>query len=211
MASLISSRTGNLSLLLYWHWWPLTRRSRMAIELAEDDRRRRLAAARAELPLVLSNLSDFAERCGEVLHKIEGNPEEADKIVQGTEFDSLRVDGKDLSALRNFVNVADVSYVEAISQILSLCQILSSRILGIPSLKQRGHALLVVDQCVVDSAEIIARVNSFWDFARGDGDVLKPIELRALLNSLAIMDFDVTTYREEAERRMRELEKVPNG
>ena len=139
-------------------------------ERHEQDRlRRSFAAARALLPLTLSQISEYAKAtAGELettYHKRDGQ-----RIPKLPEVSFPTLPGGVVDQLREVIGAADETTAGVLSDLVAKVQIQRSRVRDAEAAIRRGGSQLVIatniESYIVDAAEIYARASSLFPFAR---------------------------------------------
>lgn len=153
-------------------------------QTAEQERermRRRHAAARAVLPLALSAMCQYAEECAKVLRQLldkcsgESLPREV-----GTAAEFPKVPSSATTELKGMVEVADAMTAAAIATVLSKIQVQAAQLAGFNSYAQldRDSVHVVkksnIEHYMLRTAEIYARTEALFDFARAEADTASP-------------------------------------
>ena len=139
----------------------------------ENERRlRKFAAARAVLPLTLSNLCEYASRCGAALKTMLGHQLD-EKIPNEIEIPDLPTLPKDvIDELRNVVEFGDEQISEAAATLLGEIHYKTARLKNLwQEYRAPGHHVTPVSNVesqVLDMALIYARGIALFDYARGE-------------------------------------------
>lgn len=192
---------------------------RRQIKLAEDQeierQRRRFAAARAVLPLTLSGLSRYSANCAAMLERIHAQ-------AQGQRVPPAALVGQNLPALpsgladslQGMIEASDVETGSAVGRLLSVVQYQSSRLQDLVTISQRtGRRVVVVvniEDYLIDAAEILARVNALFGFARRETDWIPIRPTRQNMHSaLFLLNIDDSAYPNIYETVNRRVAKYP--
>ena len=139
----------------------------------ENERRlRKFAVARAVLPLTLSNLCEYASRCGAALKTMLGHQLD-EKIPNEIEIPDLPTLPKDvIDELRNVVEFGDEQISEAAATLLGEIHYKTARLKNLwQEYRAPGHHVTPVSNVesqVLDMALIYARGIALFDYARGE-------------------------------------------
>jgi hypothetical protein len=147
-------------------------------QLATDQRRRRARAARATLPLALSQLAEYAISCIRELYDLrpyfqDDGSVDRSRAEQGFSAWTLpHLPENVLSSLKECIQFIDDDPAEAIVQLIRNLQIQRSRLSQFISrfqLNDGVHPLLRmnIDQAMWDAAEVHARTSTLFPFSRG--------------------------------------------
>jgi hypothetical protein len=154
----------------------LNRQIRQTGEIATDQRRRRARAARAILPLALSEVAEYATACINGLYALrtsfrqDGSLDQSHAIAPWT---LPRLPENVLSSLKECIEFVDDTAAETMTNLIRHFQVQNS---GIASTMARlrlndGVHLVMwanIEKIVVDAAELHARASVLFPFARGD-------------------------------------------
>jgi hypothetical protein len=154
----------------------LNRQIRQTEDLAERSRQQRAKAARAMLPLALSQLTEYSRSCITALYALrhyfqtDGSPVRSSGDLPGLTLPPIPDDV--LLLLKECVAVMDDDPAETIVELISRLQIQRTRLVDYISRLQatagiRGITSGHIDQGIRDAAEIYARASSLFPFARG--------------------------------------------
>ena len=140
-------------------------------DIAADERRRKFAAARAALPLVLSALSDYAIEASAALTTLLATKKDEiiprDKSLGAFPTFAPTV----VSDLREIIEFSDEPITNNLVEILSVLQIQRARLNWLyNNLKSESDTIVMaanVENYIVQTAEIYARCANLFDFARG--------------------------------------------
>jgi hypothetical protein len=175
---------------------------RQQIKLAQDQeterQRRRFAAARSVLPLTLSSLTKYATQCAALLRSIHSQAHGHNvprSALQGQVLPALPPGlSRDLPAM---IEASDSDTGSAISSLLGLVQYQHSRLEGLLTPQRATHLVLLsnIEQYLIDAAEVLAKVNALFDFARGEANQIPTKPTRQKMHSaLFLLGVDRTTY-----------------
>jgi hypothetical protein len=161
---------------------------RQAEAQAEEVRKREEFAAKAILPLALSQLSIYGQDCIRLL-----DPLAADSHVpEGAQ--APRVPERVISVLQECTRYADEKIASQIAILLGKLQVQQSRLNEL--LTQRAGQIIIsheITSNIIDAADVYARAAELYDYAR-DVDALRrrapPDELRRALHNCGIWDDD---------------------
>jgi hypothetical protein len=139
-------------------------------QLEETRRMRRAAGLRAVLPLALSELCDYAARCAEISAGLLAQPNSSPVRALGLIIPSLP-DGL-VSALTDLIEASEPDHAKPLIALVRQVQIQHARMRDMQRRagSQTGSLLLranVVGR-VIDSAEVYARCESLFAYARGE-------------------------------------------
>jgi len=146
-------------------------------KLADDQRRRRARAARATLPLALSQLAQYATTCIQELHDLrpyfrsDGSLDRTKGEQRFTTWRLPHLPDSILSSLKECIEFVDDEPAQAIVDLIGHLQVQSSRVTGFISrfrLNDGVHLLIRsnIDQAMWDAAEVYARASTL-PFSRG--------------------------------------------
>ena len=140
--------------------------------LEYERRLRKFAAARAVLPLTLSNLGEYASRCGAALKTMLGHQLD-EKIPNEIEIPDLPTLPKDaIDELRNVVEFGDEQISEAAATLIGEIHYKTARLKNLwQEYRAPGHHVTPVSNVesqVLDMALIYARGIALFDYARGE-------------------------------------------
>lgn len=132
------------------------------------------ASARAVLPLVLSDISEYAETSSLILQQVR------DQMVGGVlpghiplpDFPSLPTDAID--GLRTMVEASHKEERAFLSRLLTVLQVLRSRTRGLAADRRAVRAIHEdhVIAIMINCAEVYARAAAMYEFGRGESDSL---------------------------------------
>jgi len=145
---------------------------RQTRELANDQRQRRERAARAVLPLAVSQLQDYARACIKELYELRPyfqpsgslDQEKADKCLSAWPSPPLPEDV--LSILKECIQFSDNAPAEAASTLIRRLQVQKSRLEEYAARIRLTHALSLgtLDLAIGDAAEVFARTGGLLTF-----------------------------------------------
>ena len=150
-----------------------------AQKLADDQRQRRARAARATLPLSLSQLAQYATSCIKGLHDLRPYfraSRSMNDLVQRAQkcaaWESPLLSDNVLNSLKDCVEVIDDEPAQAIIQLIGHLQIQRSRLqeyISRARLNDPTHLVLLsnIEHAMYDAAEIHARTSTLFPFSRG--------------------------------------------
>lgn len=175
---------------------------RQQIKLAQDQeterQRRRFAAARSVLPLTLSSLTNYATRCAALLRSIHSQANGQNVPYSALNGRVLPILPRGLSRdLPAMIEASDAATGSAISSLLGLVQYQHSRLEGLLAAQSATHLVLLsnIEQYLIDTAEVLAKVNALFDFARGEASQIPSKPTRQKMHSaLYLLGVDNTTY-----------------
>jgi hypothetical protein len=148
-------------------------------KLAEDQRQRRARAARATLPLALSQLAQYATSCIKGLYDLRPYfqaDHSMDDLVQRAKkcaaWESPSLSDDVLNSLKECIEVIDDEPAQAIIQLIRHLQIQRSRLqeyISRACLNDNTHlvSLLNIEHGMCDAAEVHARTSTLFPFSRG--------------------------------------------
>ncbi|HEV2559329.1 MAG TPA: hypothetical protein VGU45_11935 [Microvirga sp.] len=130
-----------------------------------DSRRRgdESYASRSVLPLALSTVCDYAERCAQALAAI--NPEDRTS-VRG--FQPPDLPANLVEPLRECIRYSDREQAKELADLLSAMQVQHTRLRGIPASAFRNAIITghTIDSRMIDTADLYARASNLFDYAR---------------------------------------------
>ncbi|MGO4619954.1 hypothetical protein AB4Z34_33475 [Ensifer sp. 2YAB10] len=147
---------------------------RQADRFQHDKFEAQRASARAVLPLVLSEISDYAEATSSQLQNMR------DRMVRGVFPGNLDVPafpvlpGESVDGLRAMVEASHQDERIFLSRLLTVLQVLRSRTRGLVADRRHvraiheDHVLAIMINC----AEVYARAAAMYDFGRGESETL---------------------------------------
>jgi hypothetical protein len=156
----------------------LKQQIRQTEQLAESARQRRLKAARAMLPLALSELAGYATSCIKGLYDLrpyfqaDGSLDRSRKDQGFVGLRSVHLSDNVYSSLKECIEFMDDAPATAAAELIRHLQIQRARLTDYMSrlrLNDRTHLIMWanIDQGMRDAAEIHARVSTLFPFARG--------------------------------------------
>lgn len=158
-------------------------------------RQRKFAAARAVLPLTLSNLCEYASRCGAALKTMLGHQLD-EKIPNDIEIPDLPTLPKDvIDELRNVVEFGDEKISKTAATLIGEIHYKTARLKNLwQDYRAPGHHVTPVSDVesqVLDMALIYARAIALFDYARGETeevpDAPKTHDVVAALNQIGFL------------------------
>lgn len=187
--------------------WNTTRTLRNAERLEQFRRSKKRQALRAVLPLVLSEVSDYAEKVTDELAEMD-NQCDADKMlhhnaVAAPSFPSTPVDV--IASLKEFIELADDDIdTKVVVSILRRMQVLQARARGLASdIRSNSGGVTLqhyIETLMLDSATIYAMASACFDYGRGKSESLPTKvdwgEIRSALNVMGCRDFEHATLHE---------------
>lgn len=187
-------------------------------QLATDARERRMAGARAMMPLALSQIVSYADASGRTLDGLynqcvmELMPTPAPIAPRQPEFPDEAI-----RQLRDAIENGSNELSLDVSLLLARIQVQRSRISEVISqaLGTGRTGLLVLstnlETYIVDSAEIYARAAALFDYARRRSEHTTKIETPSVIQALKLMGFDDFTHPRVFERAdlRTDWDKVP--
>lgn len=172
------------------------------IRQVEDRREQRYLAVRATMPLTLSKLCDYADRCVQTLvpysRKKPNGGHFEDQAASA--FDIPSVPDGIVPDLRDMIEACSPSQAKPLVELLNVLQVQMARLRGLhadfsgPKRKIVGDSYFLT--VLLDSADLYARASNLFDFARaGEGAVdvpespRLPVEMiRGALFSMSVRD-----------------------
>jgi hypothetical protein len=158
-------------------------------------RQRKFAAARAVLPLTLSNLCEYASRCGAALKSMLGHQlnEQIPNDIEIPDLPSLPRDVID--ELRNVVEYGDEKISKSAATLIREIHAKTARLKTLwLEYRAPGHhvtSVTSVERQVVGMASIYARAVALFDYARGETDEVpgdpKQHDISAALNQIGFL------------------------
>jgi hypothetical protein len=156
----------------------LRQQIRQTEELADSARQRRLKAARAMLPLALSELAEYAMACIKGLYDLrpyfqaDGSLDRSREDQGFLQWRSPHLSDNVFAALKECIEFMDDAPATAAIDLIRHLQIQRTRLADYMSqlrLNNRPRLILWahIDQGMRDAAEIYARVSTLFPFARG--------------------------------------------
>jgi hypothetical protein len=146
--------------------------------LADDQRRRRARAARATLPLALSQLAQYATFCIRGLYDLQpyfrahSANDLAERARKCAAWELPTLSDNVLNSLQECIEVIDDDPAEAIIQLIGHLQLQRSRLeeyISRARLNDPTHlvSLSNIEHAMYDAAEIHARTSTLFPFSRG--------------------------------------------
>lgn len=148
-------------------WAGLLVRQQMAQADGFEQRRveSKRETARAMLPMALTELTRYANECGAFVIAF-GNRELGVRVVAGApELEPPQVPTGALLMLKELAEYVEPSERLYLARIISGIQILSSRLASVKE-SPRSHPQPTLDDYLIDAAEVRARVDALYDWAR---------------------------------------------
>jgi hypothetical protein len=145
-------------------------------KLADDQRRRRARAARATLPLALSQLAQYSITCIQELYHLRRYFRADGSLGQEVEeiaaWSLPPLSDNILTSLKECIEFVDDESAQAITILISHLQIQRSRVMEYISRAHINDEMRVlkwsnIEQDMWDSAEVHARTSTLFPFARG--------------------------------------------
>jgi hypothetical protein len=141
---------------------------RQTEQLGEDRRRREDLAARAVLPLALSDMSRYARDCIQLLSKYVtgGRP------IVPADLEWPQASSESIATFRDCARFADPRVATQIHDLLSTLQVQQARLRSL-IVKSRGKQMSLdkgVD-AIINAAEVHAKNNDLFEYARDDDAV----------------------------------------
>ena len=175
----------------------LSEQIRQTERLAVDQRKRRARAARAMLPLALSEIADYATTCILGLYALRScfrpdgaldRPQIADCL---TAWASPRLPENVLSLLKECIEFSDDGPAEAMAELVRHFQVQNSRILdNISRIRLNDGVHLVlwanIEQDIQDAAELYARASVLLPFSKGSTSQVSDIGRQLIHNALMV-------------------------
>lgn len=183
--------------------------------LLEDDRRRRRErAARATLPLALTELCGYAIRCMEGVERIrecvraDGNLDRGRALAVANELAAPEIPLDALAVIKECIEYSDDVAAEAMAVLMRHIQLHHTRLgdlLARLQSSQRERIVLAinVDTALLDAAEIYARSEALFGFARGGGNGQLLPEADGIRRALWIARVDDVTCEQAYSMAMR--------
>lgn len=141
-----------------------------ARQVEDDKRKRRAEALRATLPMPLSELADYATGCAESYAQLLGHPPDLPIIAPGLQFPSLPVGLSD--RFTEMIEASEATHVRPLVLLIRQVQIHHARMQDTRARAEGRHGAILVRQNVityiVDAAEIYARCDGLFLYARGE-------------------------------------------
>lgn len=173
---------------------------------------RELAAERAVLPLSLSAISGYCQRCmDEVLPILDATV--GGLAAKGMHLNTPPTPAETILQLRDFVRAAPPEVGDAAAKLLQGLQVQQARFVSMVQklkLTQLFHHEAI--EHVLDIAEVHARASSLFEYARGKGEGVKPgvsgVEILRSLNNMGWVAVTREYLIREVERRYGELPAI---
>jgi hypothetical protein len=147
--------------------------------LADDQRRRRARAARATLPLALSQLAQYATSCIRELYDLRpyfraahSANDLAERAHKCAAWELPTLSDNVLNSLKECIEVIEDDPAEAIIQLIGHLQLQRSRLeeyISRARLNDPTHLVVLsnIEHAMYDAAEIHARTSTLFPFSRG--------------------------------------------
>jgi hypothetical protein len=175
----------------------------------ENERRgRKFDAARAVLPLTLSNLCEYAAHCGGALKTMLGHQLD-DKIPNDIEIPDLPDLPRDvIDEMRNVVEFGEEKISKAAATLIRELHYKTARLKNLwQDYRAPGHhvtPVVAVESLVLDMAVIYARAIALFDYARGEteevpGDPTK-LDVVAALNQIGFLEAEYQRIHDTASK-----------
>jgi hypothetical protein len=166
-------------------------------QLAADQRKRRARAARAMLPLALSELAGHATACIQGLYNLRpyfqsnGSLDRSQTGNRPSTWTVPRLPENVLSLLKECIEFSDDSPAEMMTKLIRHFQVQNSRLTEDMSRFRLndGVRLLVwanIQLAIGDAAELYARAGALYPFARGDALKVLDISRANIYNALFV-------------------------
>jgi hypothetical protein len=176
--------------------------------LENERRSRKFSAARAVLPLTLSNLCEYAARCGAALKTMLGHKLN-EQIPNDIEIPDLPTLPRDvIDELRNVVEFGDEKISKAAATLIGEIHYKTSRLKKLwQEYRAPGHhvtPVLAVERQVLEMASMYARGIALFDYARGEteeapGDP-KQHDVAAALNQIGFLESEYERIHKAASK-----------
>lgn len=175
----------------------LSEQIRQTERLAADQRKRRARAARAMLPLALSEIADYATACIQGLYALHScfRPNGAlnQPQVEGSlaAWTSPRLPENVLFLLKECIEFSDDGPAEAMAELVRHFQVQNSRILdNISRIRLNDGVHLVlwanIEQDIQDAAELYARASVLFPFSKGSASQASDLGRQLIHNALMV-------------------------
>lgn len=192
-------------------WVAINRQVRQAEEHEKERLRRKHDAARAMLPLALSDITDYAHLCAESLLTLYcRRKEESIQKLENT-WHPPRIPSGPTADLRDMVEAASSPLEgQTIARMLARIQVQAARLRSLAQDLRPSDDTVVTAICIerflVDTIEISALASSAFRFARGDEEFLPTEEpsLKAMFSAamgLGINDGNCPEVHKRIERQ----------
>jgi hypothetical protein len=177
-------------------WWTVRQirsQIRQTEELATDQRRRRERAARAMLPLALSELADYAAACMTRLHALrpyfrpDGSLDSTQADKAGADWTTPALPQNVLAVVKECIEFVDDGPARTLAVLIRQFQVQHVRLNdGISRLRRHDGVRLIlwahVQQAIRDAAEVYGRTSAAFPFARGEA--IQQFDDRHVTNAL---------------------------
>lgn len=173
-------------------WFAVQRQMAQARDLAISEIARKHSAARSNLPLALSALSDYAFACAQIIRECYGNMEGNHVADQ---YDVPEFPTPPIGAIEGLTSIVehsvDTEIAEVVADLLSEVQVAHARVRRMHIRRERaGLFRSFLDEMSLDFADIHARVDDMFDFARRESErIPKEPSLDSILGSLRQIGF----------------------
>jgi hypothetical protein len=154
-------------------WLAIDRQVKQADRLEQERMGAKRAGARAALPAALDAICDYARECAESLALMF--PSSGDEgLPQGTRWEGRRLPMEMFLDIRALIETLPLRDGASFAELLSKIQVQSSRLNSIQPSRLPNRVGVIVrsnlEQYIVDSADIYARSEAFFPYARGESE-----------------------------------------
>lgn len=207
-------------LLSVWQDWQTINASMIALtstvialniaKVKEDnERERRFVAARASMPHVLSDLTNYCRKCGPILLQFWENPELRRTGARETTITTPQPPEKYLDILSRCIEHAEPSVGQFLADLLGRLQVLNARLSDLIEPRQTQVRVLYSDQEIVvyifSLGVIQAMLNKLFDFARDNAPFDARLTVDDCINAYLNVDIhevDVAGLRQFTEKKI---------
>jgi hypothetical protein len=168
-------------------------------------RERDLSSARSVLPLALTEICEYCERCARQLDDLRRTAVGGRIRLPGS-FAAPVLANSAVPVLRDCIRSADRPHSERLIDLARNMQVQGARHRGLAGINDRTISPIEIAQAVYDAAQLYAQASSLFDFARGEeGEYHPPDEssVHSALNILGFSTWDFEELDEMLERRQR--------
>ena len=171
-----------------------------------ERQRRRFAAARARMPLLLSEISSYAHEVARYLVDIHGLAGQLGFGAIGFPQQAPTLGSEIPSSLERLIeSTGDDRLSTKLSDLLASLQVINARTSEIPRLSPHMVGLqLMFEDYLIQTAEVYADATSLFAYARREVDDIsigQKLPMRSALNLLEVRDHTFDRLHQTAERR----------
>jgi len=162
----------------------IRRQINQVTDLEQERRAREEAAARAILPLALSELTEYASDCIKLL--VQYVPADGPIPNVPADYKIPRIPENAIVTLQTCARFADENIVAQFANLLGKLQIQHARLRDLFSRSVQRQRMFNVEGigALIDAADIQARAGTLFDYARNDAQLRQLAPAQQLINSL---------------------------